>query len=83
MPDTIRVRIEDLRIAPNMPAGMDYATIGGLLKRLRATTDDWDPIVVRREPDGTYRVCDGRHRFFASVIAGRPDILAVEEEMVP
>lgn len=77
---TFRVPIEDLRLKANIPAGMDYPVVGGFIKRLRTTNQDWDPIVVRREDDGTWRIMDGRHRFFASVCAGRSDVLAVEEE---
>jgi hypothetical protein len=73
-----RVRIEECLLKPNIPAGMDIAIVAVLAARLRKTAKDWEPIYVRRE--GAYwRVMDGRHRFFASVIAGRPDVLAVEE----
>jgi len=78
MPDTFRVRVEDLRLKPNVPCGMDFGVIGGLLKMLRTTCEDPPPILVERDGDG-WRVLDGRHRYFGAVIAGRPDVLAVEE----
>jgi hypothetical protein len=55
---------------------MDFGVIGGLLKKLRTTSEDWEPIIVQAVDDGTFIVKDGRHRFFANVIAGRPDVLA-------
>lgn len=77
-PGSFRVPVEDLRLKPNIPAGMDLAVVAAMIPRLRKTAQDWEPIVVQREADG-FRVLDGRHRFFAAVIAGRPDVLAVEE----
>lgn len=76
----MRIRVEDLRLKANIPAGMDLGTVGGLLKMLRTTAEDPEPILVRHEGAGLYRVLDGRHRFFAAVIAGRSDVLAVEED---
>lgn len=74
-----RVRVEDLRLKPNIPAGMDPYVLLGLVPLLRRTAHDHDPIVVRALPCGAWQVMDGRHRWFAAVIAGRPDVLAVEE----
>jgi ParB-like chromosome segregation protein Spo0J len=37
------------------------------------------PILVRKE-GAHYRILDGRHRFMASLIAGRRRVLAVVEE---
>jgi hypothetical protein len=76
---TFRVPVSRLLLLPNIPAGMDFGVIGGLLKRMRTTADDWDPILVRPEPGELWRVIDGRHRYFAAVIAGRPDVLAIDE----
>lgn len=74
----MRVRIEDCLLKPNIPAGMNLAIVAVLVPRLRKTAKDWEPITVVRE-GAFWRIMDGRHRFFASVIAGRPDILAIEE----
>jgi hypothetical protein len=35
------------------------------------------PVVVTREPDGSFRVHDGRHRALAAMIAGRADVECV------
>lgn len=75
---TFRVRIEDCLLQPNLPAGMDPCVALGLVPLLRKTTEDHDPITLRREGE-FWRIMDGRHRFFACVIAGRPDVLAEEE----
>lgn len=71
-----RIRLEDLRLPPNVPAGMNYLLVGHLAYHLRATTEDVAPITVQNLRDGTYRVSDGRHRYVAHLIAGRPDINA-------
>jgi ParB-like chromosome segregation protein Spo0J len=57
---------------------MDGLTVMALVKKLRTSLEDWDPVLVRREGDH-WLLLDGRHRFFAAVIAGRPDVLAVIE----
>jgi len=76
--EPFRIRIEDVLLKPNIPAGMDPLVVMSRVKRLRCTAEDWEPILVTRE--GQYwRLQDGRHRFFASVIAGRSDVLAIEE----
>jgi ParB-like nuclease domain len=74
--ETFRVRIEDLRVGPNVAAGANPYVIMGLVPLLKGSTQDHEPITVRPLPDGTFRVIDGRHRFIASIIAGRPDVLA-------
>lgn len=71
-----RVRIEDLRFGSNPPAGMNPFVLMSLAYQMRASTKDPAPIEVTEEPDGTYRVSDGRHRVVAALIAGRPDVLA-------
>jgi hypothetical protein len=74
-----RAPVDRLRLKPNIPAGMDPCILLGLVPKLRKTDEDWEPIVVRLGTDGVWQIQDGRHRFFASVIAGRRDVLAVEE----
>lgn len=71
----IRIPIERLHLKPNVPAGADICVVGGLVPLLRKTDQDHDPILVREHGDG-WQILDGRHRFMASVIAGRTDILA-------
>lgn len=75
----MRVRLEDLRLPPNVPAGMNFLLLGHFAYQLRATTEDLDPITVERLADGSFRITDGRHRAVAALIAGRPDVPAVVE----
>lgn len=78
-----RVRVEHLVLLPAVPSGMDFGEIGGKLKQYRTTTEDDHPCTVRRRaglPEPYWELLDGRHRFFAAVISGRPDVLAVVEE---
>jgi hypothetical protein len=49
----------------------------------RSTSDDAPPVEVRDLGNGYWRVLDGRHRYLASVIAGRPDLLATVEAATP
>lgn len=79
MPEQFRIPVDRLRVKPNIPAGMDPFVLMGLVPLLKRTAQDHDPIVVRLISDGCWQIMDGRHRFFAAVIAGRPDVLAVEE----
>lgn len=76
---SFRVRISKLVLKDNVPAGMDPCVVMGLVPKLRKTSEDHEPITVKRLCCGNWRIEDGRHRYFASVIAGRPDILAIEE----
>jgi hypothetical protein len=71
----VRIPIERLHLLPNVPAGMDIGVVAGLVPLLRKTSEDHPAIRVREHGDG-WQILDGRHRFFASVLAGRPDILA-------
>jgi hypothetical protein len=73
----VRIRLEDLRFPPNVSAGMNYLELASLAYRLRATTEEVEPIRVQALADGTYRIEDGRHRVVAHLIAGRPDVPAV------
>jgi hypothetical protein len=70
-----RIPIERLHLLPNVPAGMDGYLVMGLVRKMRKTRDDHEPILVREHGDG-WQIIDGRHRFFAAVIGGRTDILA-------
>lgn len=74
-----RIPLERLHLKPNIPAGMDVCVLLGLVPLLRKTAQDHDPILVKEDAGG-WEIQDGRHRFFASVIAGRPDILAEQEQ---
>jgi len=74
----VRARLEDLQGGPNPPAGMNPLLLMHFAYYLRSTTVDLEPIQVTQEPDGSWRVHDGRHRAVAALVAGRPDVLARE-----
>ena len=76
---TIYIPVENICFGKNPPAGMNFLKLGAMAYHLRSTAEDLDPIEVTRTPDhGVYRVHDGRHRVIASIIAGRPTVLAKE-----
>ena len=82
---TFRLPVERILFPANVPAGMDLTVIAALVMAMRKTTEDHEPIVVRRccGPDdfdrvGLWRICDGRHRFVAAVVGGRHDVLCIE-----
>lgn len=76
--DTFRVPIDRLRFKDFVPAGMNPFTLYGLVPLLRTTNFDHAPILVSDPCECCeVRIClDGRHRWIASVLAGRPDVLA-------
>ena len=76
---TKRIRVDHCLIVPNVSAGMNPLVIMSLAYLYRSTTEDAEPITVRREGD-YWRIVDGRHRWMASVIAGRRRVLATEVE---
>lgn len=80
-PSTIRVPITKLRFKVPIAAGMSPFTLLGLVPALRDRNEDHDPILVSPPCPtcGDRIVLDGRHRWIASVMAGRSDILAEEE----
>jgi hypothetical protein len=78
LPALFRVRVEDILLKPNIPAGCNPLVLMSLAHLLRSTDQDPDPVKVRRD-GGRWRVSDGRHRFLAAVVAGRPDVLCEEE----
>ncbi len=76
-----RVPLHLLRVKVPVTAGMDPCVLLGMVPILRKTTQDLPPILVDdlctpQNPCGSWRAQDGRHRFFAHVIAGRHDIAA-------
>jgi hypothetical protein len=77
---TLRVPVTLLRFKDPICAGMNGYVLMGMVPLLRNTAMDHDPILVSL-PDscGTRVVLDGRHRWIASVIAGRADVLAEED----
>ena len=79
MADTKRIRVDRCLVVPNIPAGMNPLVVMSLVYMYRSTTEDAPPITVRREGEH-WRIIDGRHRFIASVIAGRRRVLARVEQ---
>jgi hypothetical protein len=76
------VRVERLLFPPNVPAGMDVLTLLSLTALMRKSNEDPAPIIVRREGK-FFRITDGRHRALAAMIAGRGDVLCVEDPPDP
>jgi hypothetical protein len=58
---------------------MNPLVVMSLVYMYRSTTEDAPPITVQREGKH-YRILDGRHRYIASVIAGRRRVLANVED---
>lgn len=57
---------------------MNPLVLMSLAYHMKAGTEDPEPIVVTKELEAAWRIHDGRHRAIAAMIAGRPDVLAVE-----
>lgn len=79
MTDPVRVPIDRLRFKDPIPAGMNPYTLMGLVPLLKGSNEDHEPIEIDRPCPtcSTATVLDGRHRWIASVIAGRSDVFAV------
>lgn len=69
-----RVPLELLLVGPPVPAGCNLLKIAAMAYEYRATSEDREPALVTREGEH-YRITDGRHRYLASLIAGRVDLL--------
>lgn len=72
----MKIRLDELLVGPNPPAGMNPLVLMHFAYLLRATTEDLQPIEVTQS-NGYYRIHDGRHRYVASLIAGRPTVEGV------
>lgn len=77
----MRVPLDRLLLLPNIPAGANYLVVASLALTYRSSSEDAPPALIRETGDGLYRILDGRHRFLASVIAGRSDLLCVLETL--
>ena len=79
--EPFRIPLELLRVKQPVSAGMNIFTQASLVPLLRNTTLDHDPILVDAQCPTckVWRVQDGRHRFVASVMAGRRDILSLRD----
>lgn len=71
----MRVRVENLVVGPNVVAGCNPFVIMSLAYLMRSTSEDPPPITIRPiDKTPHMRIIDGRHRYLAAIIAGRPDI---------
>lgn len=79
--EPVELRLDTLLVLRNVTAGLDWAVIGLHVAGLRKTNLPVDPPIRVYPEEGTpfYRIADGRHRFVASLIAGRDAIAAVIE----
>jgi hypothetical protein len=77
---TMRLPLSVLLLKDNVSVGASPFVLLSLAHMYRTTTHDADPIEVRDLGGGYWRILDGRHRFIASVVAGRHDILAEVED---
>jgi hypothetical protein len=73
-----RIRVDRILLPPNVAAGMNPLVVMSLAYMYRSSNEDAPPITVTRE-GRNYRITDGRHRYLASVIAGRRRVLATVE----
>lgn len=62
----------------NIPAGMNLVRLAAIADTLRNGGEVWEPAEVRDEGDGWWSICDGKHRYLGSYVAGMPDLLCVE-----
>lgn len=79
--DTFEHPIDRLRFKVPIAAGMNPYILLGMVPLLRNTSEDHEAIIVSPgcPTCGDRIVLDGRHRWVASVMAGRPYVLAREE----
>lgn len=80
VPDTFRVRVESLSLGANVVAGCNPYVVMSLAYMMRATHDDPPPVLVTYLGDDKWTIHDGRHRFCAAVMSGRPDLLCQRVE---
>lgn len=69
----MHIRLEQILLPPNVPAGINLLLLAHLAYTLRSTNTNTPPITIQAE--GNYwRIVDGRHRYLAHIIAGRQHI---------
>jgi hypothetical protein len=69
--------VHELRPPEPIPAGMSVLVMCAVAERLRNTHEQITPVQVRKV-DGEWLLVEGRHRWLAHWIAGRPLIRCVE-----
>ena len=70
------VRVDRILVPPNLPAGMNPLVVMSLVLMYRSTTEHADEPILLKKEGKYYRITDGRHRYIASVIAGRRRVKA-------
>lgn len=80
--ETSHFYINNILMPSTPPAGMNFLVLGSLAYLYRSTDEDADePVLLKYEENhDAYSITDGRHRVFASVIAGRKTVWAKVEE---
>jgi hypothetical protein len=69
--------VHELRPPEPIPAGMSVLVMCAVAERLRNSHEPITPVQVRKV-DGEWLLVEGRHRWLAHWIAGRPLIRCVE-----
>jgi hypothetical protein len=69
--------VHELHPQEPIPAGMSVLVMCAVAEKLRNTHDPITPVEVRKV-DGEWQLVEGRHRWLAHWIAGRPLIRCVE-----
>jgi len=80
MSKSFRVELKDLSIRKNVVVGCNFLTIASLVQMMKGTTEDPKPAIIRRKKNGGWEILDGRHRYTSAIIAGRNDLLCIEEK---
>lgn len=71
------IPLEYLSVSKPVPAGMNPYVVMALTYKFRSSSEDVAPIQVVEQVAGRgYRIIDGRHRYVASLMAGRSTVLA-------
>jgi hypothetical protein len=78
MAEPFLLPVHELHPQEPIPAGMSVLVMCAVAERLRNTHEQITPVQVRRQDDGGWLLVEGRHRWLAHWIAGRPLIRCVE-----
>jgi hypothetical protein len=77
MAQPFHLPVHVIRPQEPLPAGMSVLVLCAVAERLRNSHEPIEPVRVRQEAGG-WLLVDGRHRWLAHWIAGRPLIWCVE-----
>jgi hypothetical protein len=76
--EPFQLPVHVIRPQEPVPAGMSVLVMCAVAATLRNTHDQVEPVQVRRDDVGEWHLVEGRHRWLAHWIAGRPLIWCVE-----